>query len=540
MGFSIIKTRLVHILSRIRNFYYNSGFSFDPLVIYGIIVFVSLIITFSLRIVRLELFIGAAHDTAFYLQGLWRFSQFDEPISTFNFLYPSTKSATNILFGGHFMYSALMYIPLFWISDSPLFVGMFIIPFITLALTLYWWCRLFPGKDNLLWGVIGLVLILWSPYNSGMLDGDFYIDAFSVPWVLASLLFLRTKREIPLLISLFIVVGFKLYFATFASLVCFLYYAENRSIKVAWAGCAFILYFLFIIFVVFPHINNGNDASLTLLMWGPEAKGLFAWSAYYFERLINWHSLKYLFNIFGTFLFIPLLSPRLAFLALPIIGIHSIYFSGIIPGPHYHALPTTILAVAFVIGCEDLRRRFKIWRSGLFQFTLLTMIIVSFCYYGIIPSHLLYKVSKPFLSFVPNYQPTNSIDISLKKIVFPAGIRNSLYRLREDLHYLRSNPSHITEIKDALSRVQPGEEISVVPKLSPYTLKNPAWIFPRPFNQKNLGEKIKRVIIAKHHQGYLDRLGGNTQEFSEYIKLLKEEYNMKVEVESDNLLVLTK
>ena len=539
MGFSIIKTRLVHILSRIRNFYYNSGFNFDPLVTYGIIVFVSLIITFSLRIVRLELFIGPAHDTAFYLQGLWRLAQFDVPISTFNFLYPSTKSATNILFGGHFMYSALMYIPLFWISDSPLFVGMFIIPFITLVMTLYWWCRLFPGKDNLIWGVIGLVLILWSPYNSGILHGDFYIDAFSVPWVLASLLFYRTKREIPLLISLFIVVGFKLYFATFASLVCFLYYAENRSIKAAWAGCAFIIYFLFIIFVVLPHTNKFNDASL-IFTWGQEVKGLFAWLSYIFERLFNWHNLEYLFNIFGTFLFIPLLSPRLALLALPVIGIHIIYFSGTIPGPHYHALPTTILAVAFVLGCEDLRKRFKIWRSRLFQFTLLTMIVVPFCYYGIIPSNLLYKVSKPFFSFVPNYQPTNSIEKSLKNIVFPAGIRNSLYRLREDLHYLRSNPSYITEIKDALSRVQPGEEISVVPKLSPYTLKNPAWIFPRPFNQKNLGEKVKRVIIAKHHHSYLDRLGGNTQEFSEYIKLLKEEYNMNVEVESVNLLVLTK
>ena len=291
--------------------------------------------------------------------------------------------------------------------------------------------------------------------------------------------------------------------------------------------------------MVLPHINKFNDASL-IFTWGQEVKGLFAWLSYIFERLFNWHSLEYLFNIFGTFLFIPLLSPRLALLALPIIGIHSIYFSGIIPGPHYHALPTTILAVAFVLGCEDLRRRFKIWRSGLFQFTLLTMIIVSFCYYGHIPSHLLYKVSKPLFSFVPNYQHTNLIDISLKKRVFPAGIRNSLYRLREDLHYLRSNPSYISEIKDALSRVQPGEEISVVPKLSPYTLKNPAWIFPRPFNQKNLGEKVKRVIIAKHHHGYLDRLGGNTQEFSEYIKLLKEEYNMNVEVESVNLLVLTK
>ena len=76
--------------------------------------------------------------------------------------------------------------------------------------------------------------------------------------------------------------------------------------------------------------------------------------------------------------------------------------------------------------------------------------------------------------------------------------------------------------------------------LSPYLVKNPAWIFPRPFNQKNLGEKVDRVIIAKHHHGYLDRLGGSTQEFSQFINILKEEYNMKIEVESDNILVLTK
>ncbi|MBL52114.1 MAG: hypothetical protein CMG57_09180 [Candidatus Marinimicrobia bacterium] len=437
------------------------------------------------------------------------------------------------------MYSALMYIPLFWIFDSPLFVGMFIIPLITLILTLYWWCRLFPKKDNLLWGVIGLLLILWSPFNSGILHGDFYIDSFSVPWVLASLLFFREKRETHLLISLFLVVGFKIYFAAFASLACFLYYAENRSIKVVLAGCGFIIYFLFIIFAVLPYLNRFNEAAL-IFTWGQEIKGIFAWFTYFYERLFNWNSLKYIFNIFGVFLFIPFLSPKLSLLALPIIGIHSIFFSGIIPGPHYHALPTTILAVAFVPGCKDLKKHFKIWRSGLFQFTLAMMILVSFCYYGQIPSHLLYKLSKPLFSLLNNNQLLNSPDMNSKRIVFPSGVQNSLYRLREDLHILRSKPDYVSEIKKALSRVQPEELMSVVPKLSPYLVKNPAWIFPRPFNQKNLGEKVDRVIIAKHHHGYLDRLGGSTQEFSQFINILQGEYNMKIEVESDNILVLTK
>jgi hypothetical protein len=522
-GFPIIKTRLVHILSRIRNFYYNSGFNFDPLVTYGIIVFVSLVITFSLRIVRLELFIGAANDTAFYLQGLWRLSQFDVPISTFNFLYPSTKSATNILFGGHFMYSALMYIPLFWISDSPLFVGMFIIPFITLGMTLYWWCRLFPGKDNLLWGVLGLVLLIWSPF-SGIADEEFYFDTFSVPWVLASLLFLREKREIPFLISLFIVVGFKLYFASFAALACFLYYAENRSKKAVWAGLLFIIYFLFILIVAIPHFFN-SESAVKENLGVMDIEGSFAWLAYLFERSFSLENLKYLFNFFGVFLFIPLITPRITFLALPILGIIWLFFSdAIFSGPHYHVLPNTILAVAFVDGCVCIKESIKLWNKRFVELFALVMILAMVCYYGYIPSHLSNELSTVSLGLVPE----------------PKGVRNYLYRLKEDLSDLRSQPAYMQEVKDALSKIQPEEEISIVPKLTPYVVKNSGWVFPKPFNQKNLGNRVNRVIISKHHYSYLNSFRGNKQEFSKYIEFLKEEYNMKVETESVNLIVLTK
>ena len=100
--------------------------------------------------------------------------------------------------------------------------------------------------------------------------------------------------------------------------------------------------------------------------------------------------------------------------------------------------------------------------------------------------------------------------------------------------------AYTSEIKDALLRVHEGEEISIVPKLAPYVVKNPGWIFPKPFNQKNHRDRVKRVIIAKHHYSYLNPFGGSTQEFSKYIGYLKEEYNMNVEINSENLLVLTK
>ena len=51
---------------------------------------------------------------------------------------------------------------------------------------------------------------------------------------------------------------------------------------------------------------------------------------------------------------------------------------------------------------------------------------------------------------------------------------------------------------------------------------------------------VEMVIISKHHQGYLDRFGGSTHEFYKYIEFLKEEFNMQVETETDNLLVLIK
>ena len=475
---------------------YHSRFNFNPLATYGIIVAGSIAIVFSLRFIRLELFIGPSFDTAYYLQALWRLSQFELPITNFTEIYEGSN--TNLIFANHFQYSILLYIPLFWLSNSPLFVGEFLIPFITLVLTLYWWHQLFPDRDSLLWGVLGFILLLWSPY-SGIFSDEFYFDMFSVPWVLASLFFLREKREIPFLISLFIVVGFKLYFASFAALACFLYYAENRSKKAVWAGLFFIFYFLFILIVAIPYFFN-SDSALKEYVGLMDIEGSYAWLAYLFERSFNWESLGYLLKIIGTFLFIPIISPRLSFLALPILGINCLFFTGVIPGPHYHALPNTIFSVAFVYGILDINRHIKILHSrlvGFFTFVIVLVIVYS-------------------------------------------SLNNTLYRLREDFFSLRSQPAYISEIRDALSKIQPEEEISIVPKLTPYVLKNSGWVFPKPFNQKNLGNKVKRVIIAKHHQSYLNPFGGNSQEFYKYIEFLKEEYNMNVEVESVSLVVLTK
>ena len=521
MRFAFVKTRLVYVLNRLQNLNHHSRFRFNPLVTYGIIVLGSVVIVFSLRFIRLQLFIGPAYDTAYYLQALWRLSQFDLPITYFAELY--TGSAINLVFANHFQYSFLLYLPLFWLSNSPLFVGMYLIPSVSLVLTLYYWHRLFPSRGNLLWGVLGLVLLIWSPF-SGIVDDEFYFDTFSVPWILASLLFLRTKREIPLLVSLFILVGFKDIFSSFAVLACFLYYVENRSKKAVWAGCFFILYFLFIIFVAMPYLYD-SESVLKEYIGANEIDGFFAWLVHLFERSFSLENLKYLINFFGAFLFIPFITPRIAFLAIPVLGINCIYFpDAIFSGPHYHVLPNTILAVAFVDGCLGIKESIKLWHKRLVELFALVMILAVVCYYGYIPSHLSNESSTQSLGLVPG----------------PKGVRNYLYRLREDLSDLRSQPAYISEIRDALSKIRPGEEISTVPKLAPYVVKNPGWIFPRPFNQKQLGNQVEMVIISKHHQGYLDRFGGSIHEFNNYIEFLKEEYNMNVEINSENLLVLTK
>ena len=521
MQFTFAKTRLVYVLNRLRNLNQHSRFEFNPLVTYGVIILGFVAIVFSLRFIRLQLFIGPAYDTAYYLQALWRLSQFDLPVTNFAELY--SGSAINLVFANHFQYSFLLYLPLFWLSNSPLFIGMFLIPLLSLVLTLYYWHRLFPGRDNLLWGVLGLVLLIWSPF-SGIIDDEFYFDTFSIPWVLASLLFLRTKREIPLFVSLFILVGFKDIFSSFAVLACFLYYAENRSKKAVWAGCFFILYFLFIIFVAMPYLYN-SESVLKEYVGADEIDGFFAWLVHLFERSFSLENLKYLFNFFGVFLFIPFITPRISFLALPILGINCFYFpDAIFSGPHYHVLPNTILAVAFVDGCVCIKESIKFWNKRLVELFALVMILAMVCYYGFIPSHLSNELSTVSLGLVPE----------------PKGVRNYLYRLKEDLSDLRSQPAYMQEVKDALSKIQPEEEISIVPKLTPYVVKNSGWVFPKPFNQKNLGNRVKRVIISKHHDSYLNSFRGNRQEFSKYIEFLKEEYNMKVETESVNLIVLTK
>ena len=102
MRFAFAKTRLVYVLNRLRNLNHHSRFKFNPLVTYGIIVLGSIVIVFSLRFIRLQLFIGPAYDTAYYLQALWRLSQFDLPISYFAELY--TGSPINLVFANHFQY----------------------------------------------------------------------------------------------------------------------------------------------------------------------------------------------------------------------------------------------------------------------------------------------------------------------------------------------------------------------------------------------------------------------------------------------------
>jgi len=462
------------------------------------IAFCSMAVWSIISFVRSKLFILGSYDTAFHLQALWRLSRFQMPTSTFNEFY-SALVPMNWFMGQHFQYSALMFAPFFQLGLSPMVVSQYIIPSLTLLLTVIYWQKLFPDPKALFPGAIGLILLFWSPY-SGMGVTDFHLDNFVAPWVCATLFYLECRKFRWMLFFLIIVTGFKEYFAIFAAVVCFLYFYENKDRSALIAGFGFLVYTAIIMIYVMPHFFEGN--SLALYLFGEKGASWGARIRFVIEKTFRWQVAWYLFDLLFLFLFLPLLVPRIFALSLPILAINILSgFDNAIDKYYYTAVPNAVLAVAFVGGFQ--------------------------------------KIALAFQAKLNNKGAFVAIVAVLSLLSLPWGcFRNTIYRIKVDLRSYLSRPSYMSELEKILRGVNDGDVLSVSAKVSPYVIRNRAWVFPKPFGDPNLGCDVNKIIIAKHHDSYLDNFSGNYGDLREFLSELIKKYQFKVQMESQYIIFL--
>ena len=459
---------------------------------------ITLCALYVLVFARVKLFIYGSYDTAYYLQAFWRLAQFQLPTSTLNEFFPTTNPI-NIFMGHHFQYSALLFAPIFRLVPSPLIAGLFIVPGVTVVLTVLVWHKTFPKRSDLIPGILGLSLLFWSLY-SGIFSSEFYLDKFVLPWVVASLYFFREKKAGWLIVSLIVVTGFKEYFALFSALACFVYWYKYRSRITLLACVIFLLYLPIVMIWIMPNFFDG-DSLLFYHFGGNQGLTIVERAWYVFKNILfRWDSFLYLLLVFAQFLFLPLLSPEYALLSLPILAIN--LFSGTITKPYYAALPNTVLSVAFVYGLLYLRNRIHQRTKQQFLMGVITAVLIFTLFYS--------------------------------------SILNILYRIKIDTQAFLSRPGYTVQLEKILAQMQKTDFVAVSPKLAPYVVQNQAFIFPKPFNQFDLADRVNKIIIAKHHPSYLDNFNGREVQFNETMSELINNYHFVRKMDTTDIIYLEK
>ena len=439
------------------------------------------------------LFIHGDCDTAYYTQALFNLSRLSAPISALNIFFPGDFSR-NILFGSHFEYTSTLYAPLYWLPLRPISISYYIFPLVTIILSAIWWNKLFKNTENRLPVTLGYILLFLSPW-SGFYTGEFFFDRFAIPWILANIYFYKQKKFNLFILTLLITTGFKEYFAVYASAFCLLYFLQYRYKKALIASVIFLIYTAVVMKFIMPHFFFG-DSNLNYLFAPDESSSLLARLLSILQNAFSFPSLKYIFLVFAPFLFIPILAPHLILPALPIFAI--LILSGKDPlmakVAYYNVIPNTLFAVSFVYGMKNIATRKTV--------TFLVALIVI-----------------AFLSATE--------------------LHSILYSIKSNTLSLLASKDKQSEITEVLAYIEEGDVVSTTSKLTPYLVKDPSYIFPRPFATPEIGATVDKIIISKYHGTHLLGFSSDAQ-LEARLTEIAQQFGFKTLYASEKVKVLEK
>ncbi len=310
---------------------------------------------------RYERFGANAYDLGIFDQTVWGYSRFD--------WIPNTILRVPHELGDHTDFTLMLLAPLYWIwSDPRMLLLAQAVLLAAAALPIYWWAREQLG--------VGAALLFELAYLTffGVLAGDifdFHELALAAPLVSVALYAMLTKRDVTLLVTAALLLLTKEDLAlTLVGFAAFVALVQRRWRLGGALTAASVAWFALAYKVLIPAFAGGRAYT----HWSYDALGATPGSAARnlvlhpirsVELFVRPHSKRVaLFNLFASWLFLPLVSPLLIVMlptlaerflsSVPSYWAQGFHYSLVIaPMLAFAAVDTTARGLRFVRGRED-------------------------------------------------------------------------------------------------------------------------------------------------------------------------------------------
>ncbi len=320
-------------------------------------------------------------DLALYAQSMWLLlhGSFDNTILGMNFL------------ANHAEYISFLLVPIYAIFPHPLtLVYLKVFSFVVGVFMLYVLAKKAAGPViALLW----MTIFLLYPANILALFYEFHMESLSIGPLFLLYYFFQEEKPRPFLITMLLTSLIKENMSPL--IVAFGIYAmfhRSRN-RFLWAGIPVfwgIIWFYLSMFIITPSLRGGLSSPNQYLYLFSDLGGSPGEILQCFifhpqlvvQRLLRPENISYLSELFGPFLFLPILSPDILFLAAPVFAQHLLSSAAQQQTISYHYAAT--LAPFIFLAAVQALRRIRRFAPRLFYLSLTLMLfahLINFQFY---------------------------------------------------------------------------------------------------------------------------------------------------------------
>lgn len=244
-------------------------------------------------------------DAGFFDQLLWKLSRFHDPVSSFTNLY---------IFGDHFQFIMLIFVPLYWLPNSIYLVFIFHAMVATLAALPIYFLSLLKNKSKLIALSVSFSFLIFVPLQFSILD-LFHQSAFSPLFYSSTLFALVSKKTKLYWISIIGLLIIKEEMALLAMSIGILAFFYGERLKGIITIICSLFVFFFAVYIFLPRVQ-GNYVHFNYGQLGYTPVDVVknaALQPLLFMKLLFSSSVKIktIFETFFSFGFLPLFSPSM-------------------------------------------------------------------------------------------------------------------------------------------------------------------------------------------------------------------------------------
>ncbi|HVN66825.1 MAG TPA: DUF2079 domain-containing protein, partial [Candidatus Sulfotelmatobacter sp.] len=289
------------------------------------------IVSFSLlSIAKQETFSTSAYDAGLYDQAIWLLGRGLVPFTTLK--------GVNI-FGDHFSLGNLLLVPLFWLWNN--INALYIAQTVCLALPALPLFRFAKEKLNNGWLAltVGLGYLLYPAVQNMNLE-NFHPETLAVLFLVLALYFWR-KNNFPfyypfLLLAVLSKEDIGLTAAALGLCLLFDHATRRHGLATVAIGLGWYLTATRLLMPLFNGVNIFAAQPVAYSYWFRALAQNWANPNYYYAKLLEPATLRYLIDLFLPLLFLPLFSPAFILMALPALGLNILSGNDYLRSVHFH------------------------------------------------------------------------------------------------------------------------------------------------------------------------------------------------------------